>query len=779
MLSQLRILDHGQNGGCDETKCVSKGGSNLFNGSFTCYSDGGTFYPKMCADGFVPIIAEDEPPFVTTDMNERGDISLSYFTCCPPQYPSLETSQAIRQCSDPITVPTQFEPTKNTNSICAYPRKMKAGADHSENNFIVCCDSYTNESIKDYDHKTTSDFLSDAECVPYRNQYYEVPRVENEFAKISVISCDFPRGDFGFPRPVDGNASITGHYQCCKTGPALPPFVKDSIFKATIYPVITLFIVAGILSLIVIVGLLVPLVTQLIKGSYQQQATLRNSSSMRNSISSRISVGDPRYSTYNLYLVYLALFDFTYSLLHISMYGNTMNQKFYPGFYGPLVCSPLLDHFPPKPEIQAIYVGANMWINAIISYQILALLRTSKRLKRINQPSLRAVNLQALTVYVFTIISGYSLSLIDDAIQYEENCNRCLRIVFFCWLGLLYVPPLLYVIYVAMVIWKRGLLPSKHRATCTKRRTRELAFFFFRIVIVFIGVWFPVLMCTGYGHSTKNSLGFFLSSCLEAIQPILTTCMILTKSDARKYIFDLVTFSYCRKMDRRGENSGAMMKEGRSSEMNISFEEPSALISTRNLAQSRGRRSFFVKNSVETDEEEIIFDAVLYDPKLDIDIGAESSQIDEEESGGGDTFIRDPKSDVDISAKSSQIDEEEIIFDTVLRDPKSYVDISAKSSKIDDAESGGGMSYSSDEEEVEEEELQQSDRRLQQSRKSDLQCNRALPFLFLASSPIPLERLSRSPSPLLDGEECPHSSSFPQLSIDGDTFAENTEGTTM
>ena len=53
--------------GCDESKCVSRGRSNLFNNSFTCYGDDGTFYPMMCADGFLPMIAKDEPQYVAAD----------------------------------------------------------------------------------------------------------------------------------------------------------------------------------------------------------------------------------------------------------------------------------------------------------------------------------------------------------------------------------------------------------------------------------------------------------------------------------------------------------------------------------------------------------------------------------------------------------------------------------------------------------------------------------------------------------------------------------------
>lgn len=50
---------------CDESKCVSKGRSDLFDGSFTCYGDvDGAFYPMMCSDGFLPTPVIDDKFFM-------------------------------------------------------------------------------------------------------------------------------------------------------------------------------------------------------------------------------------------------------------------------------------------------------------------------------------------------------------------------------------------------------------------------------------------------------------------------------------------------------------------------------------------------------------------------------------------------------------------------------------------------------------------------------------------------------------------------------------------
>lgn len=64
--------------GCDESQCASTGRSG--NGTFvsftlelTCYGDrDGILFPMMCANGFVPVVVEDEPPVVVTGMAGFG-----------------------------------------------------------------------------------------------------------------------------------------------------------------------------------------------------------------------------------------------------------------------------------------------------------------------------------------------------------------------------------------------------------------------------------------------------------------------------------------------------------------------------------------------------------------------------------------------------------------------------------------------------------------------------------------------------------------------------------
>lgn len=257
----LQELDRIGNGiedvsGCDESKCVSKGKSQLFEDSFTCYGDkDDNFYPMMCADGFLPVVVEDESPVVSKDE----DTSLSYFTCCPP---NKLLPEVIRHCSDPITPPIDSnDDVCQDQDIHKYARQMESSGTNPEAvDAFICCDSFPTLSfIDDDDNNTTTaiDFLDDLECVPYQNEFYEPAMVQNKIGELDVIICDLPDGDFNFSRAIgQEDVALTGRYQCCKTGPDLPPFAHDSIFKVNVYPTTILFAVAIILSVIVVVGLL-------------------------------------------------------------------------------------------------------------------------------------------------------------------------------------------------------------------------------------------------------------------------------------------------------------------------------------------------------------------------------------------------------------------------------------------------------------------------------------------------------------------------------------------
>ena len=101
-----------------------------------------------------------------------------------------------------------------------------------------------------------------------------------------------------------------------------------------------------------------------------------------------------------------------------------------------------------------------------------------------------------------------------------------------------------YVIYLSCVVWRRNYLPPLTEMTAKQKALRELYFYFFRIVILFIAIWVPCVSLLLYANVTGRPWPILACSCAGAIQAIFTAGMILTKSDVRNYLYDFVTLSY-------------------------------------------------------------------------------------------------------------------------------------------------------------------------------------------------------------------------------------------
>jgi len=549
---------------CDESKCVSRGMSNFYNGSFTCYGDDGSFYPMMCADGFLPVMVDDEPFNAVVDENGGGKISVGYFTCCPP-YESNEpydlvlltsnstdaynATDVTRRCSDPITVPidSKLDDYESTDNICddqdirKYPRTMQSSAQNVKHKSVICCDSDVTPDDYSDDYMTgdiiSRNFLDDVECVPYHNEFFYASKAQNRIGRLGVISCDVAEGEFRFPQPLDEGtndsvSSSVGKYQCCKHGPGMPPFVHDSAFQITVYPVLVLFCIASVASVIVIISLLIPLLVEL-KDSRKTRAE------------SQPRVEKRRYSTYNLYLVYLAFIDLIYSLFVIGLIGGYASQKFNPDFYTLMVSEPNspYDSIGFTELIIFPYGSANMWISAILCKQVLVVLEAEKRKQEIQQPSLTKVNVQAGTVCFLTAVYAFLMFFFVRSNRNFWN-SPILFIILTIFVGLMIVPPFIYIVNNIFFIWRRGYIPSTNIISERGKQLRELGICYFCIVAIFIVMWITCGALGIYAVKSGESWVLVLTMCLTAIESILSTCVILTNSDARRYILKLVTLSY-------------------------------------------------------------------------------------------------------------------------------------------------------------------------------------------------------------------------------------------
>jgi hypothetical protein len=454
------------NNGCDESKCVSTGLSHLFNDSFTCYADGGRF-PMICADGYMSRVVDKEP-LVRDDYYCVVD-PYKYFTCCPPNISS--NTSLSRHCSNSTSI-DGMEDNNNNTVICGdttkpYPRPMKTRKyiyyDDDDDAFLiesfVCCDSIVNENEND---NYTSNFLEETKCVPYNNEFYEPAFVTiNTYGMIEPVTCDEPESRFGFPRLVEYNKSdYYQYFECCKIGPGSGPFILDSAFKQTVYPQIAISTMAVISSAGLIVALLMPLFIPILtklRSQKSQPTDMITDNGPRNTRTRSPRSPVPAYSSYNLYLVYLAIPDLILNLYLLIMYGSYANQKFNPNYYGIIIS---VDGEDSSVAFEGPFIiacsTANLYLNCVISYEVLILLRNSNQAIRYSPPSLLKVTLQSLAVYLFSFV----ICISDYFIKAEHNASY-LSYSSIVVIGLVtYVFPILFFSYVLITIKCRGYIPS-------------------------------------------------------------------------------------------------------------------------------------------------------------------------------------------------------------------------------------------------------------------------------------------------------------------------------
>ena len=293
-----------------------------FNYSFTCYFIDKNNFPMMCADGYQPQIIENEPEV----YDEFWDITAYYFTCCPP-IDLLSFANTSRHCSNPTTLVDT-----NITMVCEdnnrpHPRQMKINQKFDYDESHICCDSIINT----IDNNQTTNYLNDIECVPYINREYDHIQLGlNLFGRIYPIMMNCSDSEIGFQY-------LNENFECCKTKQRTPYFWKDSKFKATLYPQIFLSSIAVISCIILIVSLLIPLWLHL----KVQSAAVNVSASATRATNRRLqqSAAASTYSSYNLYLVFLAIPDFLLNLYLLGMYGSYANQKYNPNFNSEIIYS--------------------------------------------------------------------------------------------------------------------------------------------------------------------------------------------------------------------------------------------------------------------------------------------------------------------------------------------------------------------------------------------------------------------------------------------------------
>lgn len=319
--------------------------------------------------------------------------------------------------------------------------------------------------------------------------------------------------------------------------------------EVLLYIILTIAVVGVVVSLLLIISLAIPLYVKLkgnrnrtssttaaagapntsigrritmLKGTYGMSIATRSSTGARRE--GRRSSSMPRqkqsFSPYNLYTIYLAIPDFLYSLLKIYScsnlieFGNTGN--------------------PITKAFRDACVAANVYLNCIVSYEVLTLLRKCNEVARYKPPSLRKITIQAIVVYTASFIYSISLYFIGNGVgDIKGHIHVIANSI------IVFTIPFLYLLGICISIKYHKYLSS------APDRMKETMWYFLRIVFVFFLMWFPGFILQLVGRHVDNPIIEHVGSIFFALQPCLSTSMALLKSDIRNYVKDFVTCSYC------------------------------------------------------------------------------------------------------------------------------------------------------------------------------------------------------------------------------------------
>ncbi|KAG7355175.1 hypothetical protein IV203_004531 [Nitzschia inconspicua] len=223
---------------------------------------------------------------------------------------------------------------------------------------------------------------------------------------------------------------------------------------------------------------------------------------------------------YNLYLVFLAVPD---ALFNIFSFGrNIVNIT------GNQLSSPMGGTVH---ALEWFHTAANMWLNALIIYQIHCMLLKARKFVRTPPPSVKQVLLQVGAVYFFAALwAAWSLILLLQGSNIFSNTNAA-------WLtskSLMCGPPFLYTVIACVDVWWKKLLP-------TKGRTRVLSLYFLRVVLVFLLTWVPFLILVDVTYYKTASLWMLgLAYYFASLQGLLSVIVAVGKPDIKRAVLNLL-----------------------------------------------------------------------------------------------------------------------------------------------------------------------------------------------------------------------------------------------
>ena len=254
--------------------------------------------------------------------------------------------------------------------------------------------------------------------------------------------------------------------------------------------------------------------------------------------------GRNRVSTYNLYLVFSSIPDLVYNIFLVYMFA-TYERWTDPPEPDDDNKFPYIDH--PFDMGLFLCCGTSVfYVNAIIAYEIMKLLRNSKQRRRYKAPSLKAATIQAGCAYLFAVVHFLLEHYLSDRIpKWARN-----------WIGSPYyliatvLLPGFYILFVCFRICREGLFCLSSRAG---KRLTVLVRYFARIIVIYGVIWPPMYFIYVFGSDPRKEVGLlqYAAACIFALQVFASFAFSLTKPDVRR---DVLSLFGCREEKRPGAN---------------------------------------------------------------------------------------------------------------------------------------------------------------------------------------------------------------------------------
>jgi len=273
-----------------------------------------------------------------------------------------------------------------------------------------------------------------------------------------------------------------------------------------------------------------------------------------------------KYSTYNLYLVYLAIPELIFNILIVYIvltFTSWTTQTQTP------TQTPANVNTETEPETETNENESNLWLfdhsfdyivffvcqtanlytNAFLTFEIFMLLKNSNIRKRHVPPTIAKVTKQAMISYGVGILAILTIYLGSKYLSLSTPIKNYLFLGFS--LICMAIIPLSFLIVICMKIYCQGLVRST--GSMYNGRLRVLFYFFLRIVLTDILIWLPSTtfyvvwwISPELSPETKTRvLAYNAYLLLSGCKGIVNFGCALTKPDARKLIVNVLKWVCC------------------------------------------------------------------------------------------------------------------------------------------------------------------------------------------------------------------------------------------